>query len=145
VRGCTGRRHERRHRRHGRRHRRNDGHGHRRNDERGRRRPVVCSADGFPFVAGETPTSLQLASALGDFASAIASISAREQDPRALPYVNTDTTSYLTRKPEGEWIGLRAHGVSALHGISVTQTALFDERGAFGRVLQSRLVQRGAS
>jgi hypothetical protein len=99
----------------------------------------------IPLVAGETPTSLQLASALGDFANAIASISAREQDPRALPYVNTDTTTYLTRKPEGEWIGLQAHSVSALHGISVTQTALFDQRGAFGRVMQSRLVQRGAS
>lgn len=97
------------------------------------------------LVAGERPTSLQLATSLGDFANAIASISVREQDARALPYVNIDTTTYLTRKPEGEWICLQGHSVTADHGVSVTQTALFDARGAFGRVMQSRLVVQRAS
>jgi acyl-CoA thioesterase len=108
--------------------------------------PAIWFRLPIPLVAGETPTSLQLATSLGDFANAIASISAREHDPRVLPYVNIDTTTYLTRKPEGEWICLQAHSITARHGISVTQTALFDERGAFGSVMQSRLVQqRGPS
>jgi acyl-CoA thioesterase len=94
------------------------------------------------LVAGEITTPLQLATSLGDFANAIASITVREQDSHALPYVNIDATTYLTRKPEGEWYCLQAHSVTARHGISVTQTALFDERGAFGSVMQSRLVQR---
>ena len=98
-----------------------------------------------PLVAGETATPLQQATALADFANAIASISAREQEGRVLPYVNADTTIYFTRMPEGEWFCLQAQSTTAKRGVSVTQTALFDERGAFGSVLQNRLVQRSAS
>lgn len=104
--------------------------------------PAIWFRLPIALVVGETPTSLQLTTSLGDFANAVASISAREQDSHVLPYVNIDTTTYLTRRPEGEWICLQAHSITARQGISVTQTALFDERGAFGSVMQSRLAQR---
>src|SRR5262249_28516953 len=50
----------------------------------------------IPLIAGETPTALQQAVALADFANAIASLNMRDQDGRSLPYVNIDSTIYLT-------------------------------------------------
>jgi hypothetical protein len=92
-----------------------------------------------PLVDGEQPTSLECAVALSDFANAVASIGSQAREPGTAPYINTDATLYLHRKPEGEWFCLEEQGSDAQAGVSVTQAILFDEHGALGRVLQARL------
>lgn len=93
----------------------------------------------MPLVAGEATSSLQCAAALADFCNALVSFAAPAGEHPSPPYINTDTTLYLERKPRGEWIGL-LEGRSQEHdGISLTETALCDEHGCFGRAQQARL------
>ena len=95
-----------------------------------------------PLVAGETSTALQRMVALSDFANAIASIGARERDDNTLPYINTDTSLYLWRKPEGEWFALQEQLTRAASGVGVAESTLYDARGPLGRALQARLAYR---
>ena len=88
------------------------------------------------LVEGETPTPLQRAAALADFANAIAGIANRA---RSGPYINVDATVYLSRLPRGEWIGLKEERSAFRGGMSVAQTRLFDTEGEFGDAQQCRL------
>jgi hypothetical protein len=96
----------------------------------------------IPLVAGEPGTPLQRAIALSDFANAVASIAARERDETAVPYINADSTLYLSRQPIGEWFCLQEQGCDSERGISVTQTLLCDTGGPFGRAQQARLANQ---
>jgi hypothetical protein len=91
------------------------------------------------LVAGESASPLQLAAAMSDFGNAVVSISARNRECESPPYINTDTTLYLGRPPQGEWFGLLEERVQEGAGISVTQLALCDRAGCFGRAQQARL------
>jgi hypothetical protein len=91
------------------------------------------------LVEGERATPLQLAAALSDFCNAVVTISARSRKCTSPPYINTDTTLYLGRPPQGEWFGLREERVHEQAGISVTQLGLHDRDGCFGRAQQARL------
>jgi hypothetical protein len=91
------------------------------------------------LVAGETASPLQLAAAMADFCNAVASISASTRQSGSPPYINTDTTLYLSRPPRGEWFGLTEEREHERAGISVTQLALSDAAGCFGRAHQARL------
>jgi hypothetical protein len=94
------------------------------------------------LVADEPTSALQRAVALSDFTNAIASIVARERSELPQPYINADATLYLSRRPEGEWFSLTDHGEDADRGVGVAESLLGDTRGALGRVLQARLVNR---
>jgi hypothetical protein len=91
------------------------------------------------LVAGETASPLQLAAALSDFCNAVVTISARSRKCESPPYINADTTLYFGRPPEGEWFAIREERVHEQAGISVTQAALCDQAGCFGRAQQARL------
>lgn len=91
------------------------------------------------LVAGETATPLQLAAALSDFCNAVVTISARSRKATSPPYINTDTTLYIGRPPQGEWFGLREERVHEQAGISVTQLGIYDRGGCFGRAQQARI------
>jgi Thioesterase-like superfamily len=95
-----------------------------------------------PLVAGETPSALQRMVAVSDFANAIASIASSQRDANALPYINTDSTLYLWRKPEGEWFALQEQLTQTAQGVSLAESTLYDTRGPLGRALQARLAYR---
>jgi hypothetical protein len=54
-------------------------------------------------------------------------------------FINTDLTVHLLRPPEGEWVCLDS--VTHVHGLGMTDTALWDERGRIGRAAQTLLVR----
>lgn len=96
----------------------------------------------LPLVAGEATTALQRAVQLSDFANAVASIALRDRGASAVPFINLDATLHLTRKPSGEWFCIQKRNIEVERGISIASCSLFDERGYFGDVTQSRLVNR---
>jgi hypothetical protein len=57
-------------------------------------------------------------------------------------FINTDLTVHLLRPPEGEWVCLDS--VTHVHGLGMTDTALWDERGRIGRAVQTLLVRARA-
>jgi hypothetical protein len=59
-----------------------------------------------------------------------------------LPFMNTDNTLYLSRLPEGEWIGLGAQYHAAEEGVGVAEVALHDARGRFGSSVHARLLMQ---
>ena len=90
------------------------------------------------LVAGESISPLARAAAVGDFANAVASLSIRRLNAPA--FINTDTTLYLWRQPEGEWIGMAADHAAANEGIGVVEVVHFDHKGRYGRSVQARLM-----
>jgi hypothetical protein len=102
-------------------------------------RPAIWFRLPIPLVEGETPSTLQCAASLSDFANAVASISARQRGRRDTTYINSDATLHLVRRPEGEWFCLAEASRAEHRGLSVAEMALFDREGHVGRVLQSRL------
>lgn len=89
------------------------------------------------LVQGETSSPLVRAAAVGDFANAVASLSIRHRHAPA--FINTDTTLYLWRAPEGEWIGMAADHAAAHDGIGVVEVVHYDHKGRYGRSVQARL------
>jgi acyl-CoA thioesterase len=92
----------------------------------------------MPLVDGESISPLARAAAIGDFANAVASLSIRRLNAPA--FINTDTTLYLWRQPEGEWIGMAADHAAANEGIGVVEVVHFDCKGRYGRSVQARLM-----
>jgi hypothetical protein len=92
----------------------------------------------MPLVQGEQASPLVRAMALGDFANAVASLSIRKL--AAPPFINVDTTLYLVREPEGEWIGMAADFAQAEAGVGLVEVIHYDHKGRYGRSLQARLV-----
>lgn len=80
------------------------------------------------LVAGVEPSGFVRAAQVADYASPLAN-----SGTDGLHFVNADTTLYLHRDPEGEWIGveLAAHHSSA--GVAIAECVLHDRDGAFGR------------
>jgi hypothetical protein len=91
------------------------------------------------LVAGEPASPLVSAIALSDFANAVAAMSGRAG---GVPYVNADSTVYLTRRPQGEWFCLQEHACTAERGISTAHVQLYDSAGALGHTLQARITVR---
>ena len=54
-------------------------------------------------------------------------------------FINTDLSVHLLRPPVGEWVCLDS--VTHVHGIGMSDTALWDERGRIGRAAQTLLVR----
>jgi hypothetical protein len=88
------------------------------------------------LVAGEPASALQRLAAAGDFGNGISSPLPWE----GYQFINPDLTLYIDRPPEGEWIGLEARTRIVDGGIGISESVLYDERGAVGRAMQALLV-----
>jgi acyl-CoA thioesterase len=55
--------------------------------------------------------------------------------------VNPDLTMYVLRPPEGEWVGIDSSTAIDSDGVGVSESRLFDERGAIGRAVQALYVE----
>jgi len=94
------------------------------------------------LVAGELASPLVRAVALSDFANAVAAIAGSAPNQRLAPFINADTTLYLARRPEGEWLCLQEQSCTTDRGISQARVALFDSHGPLGHAMQARLPVR---
>lgn len=91
-----------------------------------------------PLVEGEAPSPLQRVMIVADAESGVCP----PLDVERYTFVNPDLTVALDREPEGEWIGLDAVSTASPLGIGLAQSALYDQRGLFGRAAQVLFVER---
>jgi hypothetical protein len=89
-----------------------------------------------PLVPGEEPSPVQRVAIAADSGNGISS----PLDFRRFIFINVDLTIHLGRPPAGEWICLDSTTIPDETGIGITDTALYDERGALGRAAQTLLV-----
>lgn len=89
-----------------------------------------------PLLPDEEPTPLQRVLVVADSGNGV---SATLDWTRYL-FINVDLTVHLNRMPEGEWVCLDAITLPEREGVGIADTALFDERGQFGRAVQTLLV-----
>ena len=94
-----------------------------------------------PIVAGEEPTPLQRVLVAADSGNGVSAA----LDHARYVFINTDLSVHLHRLPVGEWVCLDAVTVPEPHGVGMTDTALFDERGRIGRAVQSLFVASRAA
>ena len=86
-------------------------------------------------MAGETPSPFVRIATLADLGAAIG----WDFSPSGGAYINTDVTLQLLRAPLGEWFYFDAETVGTVHGLAGTHTAICDQHGQLGWVLQSQL------
>lgn len=90
-----------------------------------------------PLVDGEQPSGLQRLLAVADTGNgASAAI-----DFHRFLFINTDLTVNVLRPPQGEWVCLDAVTHVGDHGIGLTESALWDERGRVGAAAQTLLIR----
>jgi hypothetical protein len=89
-----------------------------------------------PLVEGTEPTPLERTLVAADVGNGISSA----VDYRKFLFVNVDLTVQLERLPEGEWVGVDAITLVRPRGNATAESVLADERGRFGRALQSLIV-----
>lgn len=82
-------------------------------------------------------TPLVRAASLADFTSGLGN----SLDFARFTSINPDVTMQLWRHPIGEWIGLRAVTKLTAEGIGISESAIFDDEGRFGRGLTSLVLQ----
>ena len=87
------------------------------------------------LMAGETPSPFVRIATLADLGAAIG----WDFSPSGGAYINTDVTLQLLRAPLGEWFYFDAETVGTAHGLAGTHTAICDQHGQLGWVLQSQL------
>jgi hypothetical protein len=90
------------------------------------------------LVEGEPVSPLQRAMLAADGGNGVSA----PLDWSRFIFINTDLTVHLVRPPEGEWVCLDS--VTHVDGLGMTDTALWDERGRFGRAAQTLLVRARA-
>jgi hypothetical protein len=93
-----------------------------------------------PAIAGQALTSLQLALAAADYSSGGTAVLL---SPKKWSFMSIDLTVNLTRRPVGDWIGLRADpSTLGDQGVAVAASVLHDQNGVIGRCSQTQLVRR---
>ena len=90
------------------------------------------------MVAGEEPTPEQRLATMVDSGNGIS---------WGLPFgewlfINSDVTTYLLRRPAGEWFAMEAVSHYDRGGRGIAETRLFDEQGYLGRSHQALFVDR---
>jgi len=90
----------------------------------------------IPLVPGEEPSAMARTLLVADSGSGVSA---------ALPvsdytFVNVDLTVILPRDPVGEWLLLEASTTIGAQGTGLATTVLSDERGSFGRAVQTLIV-----
>jgi hypothetical protein len=83
-----------------------------------------------PVVVGTPLTALVRTAAAAEAASPVSN-----RSPEGLYFKNADTTAYMHRLPVGEWICLEVVARGSAEGVSVSECAMHDEQGVFGRSL----------
>jgi hypothetical protein len=91
-----------------------------------------------PLVAGEPTSPTAAMAVVADMASGISS----RLDFERYLFHNADLTIHLLRTPEPGWIGVDARSQVGPQGVGQAEATLLDDRGPFGRVLQSLLLDR---
>jgi hypothetical protein len=94
-----------------------------------------------PIVAGEAITPLMRVAMAGDFCNGASSV----LDFTQWTFINADLTLSLARMPVGEWILLDAQSWLGPHGAGIAFAKLGDERGYFGRAVQSLVIEKRGS
>jgi hypothetical protein len=111
----------------------------RRLTERGKLGPArVWFRQHAPIVEGEPLSAAMRAAAVGDYSNGIAP----ELPWEDWTFINADLTVSLAREPEGEWILSDAECWVGEDGTGLAMCRLADERGTFGRAVQSLLLER---
>jgi Thioesterase-like superfamily len=91
-----------------------------------------------PIVAGEPITPAMRAAMAADFCNGISSV----LDFEHWTFINADLTVSLARLPIGEWILVDAQSWLGPHGAGIAFAKLGDERGYFGRAVQTLVVEK---
>lgn len=91
-----------------------------------------------PIVAGEAITPLMRAALTSDFCNGTSATLDFDQ----WTFINADLTISLARMPVGEWILLDAQTWLGDHGAGLAFARLGDERGYFGRAIQSLVIDK---
>jgi Thioesterase-like superfamily len=91
-----------------------------------------------PIVAGEPISALMRAAMSSDFCNGTSAV----LDFREWTFINADLTVSLARMPVGEWILLDAETWLGTRGAGIAFAKLGDERGYFGRAIQSLVIER---
>lgn len=92
------------------------------------------------IIEGEPISPLMRAAMTGDFCNGVSSV----LDFNEWTFINADLTISLARMPVGEWILLDAQTWLGDHGAGLAFAKLGDERGYFGRAIQSLVIERRA-
>ena len=90
-----------------------------------------------PIVAGESNSPLMRAAMTADFSNGVSSLLGE-----GWTFLNGDLSINLVRMPVGEWILLDAETWLDPAGIGMAAGCLADERGYFGRCVQSLVVEK---
>ena len=88
-----------------------------------------------PIMADEETSPLVRVATLADLGAAVG----WDFSPSGGAYINTDVTLQLLRVPAGEWFYFDAATVVAPQGLAGTHTAICDQHGLLGWVLQSQI------
>jgi hypothetical protein len=91
-----------------------------------------------PIVEGEPLSPLMRAAMTADFCNGVSAV----LDFRRWTFINADLSINLARMPIGEWILLDAHTWLGPDGAGIAFAKLGDERGYFGRAVQSLVIER---
>lgn len=90
----------------------------------------------IPLVGGQAITGLERLLVMVDAANGISAV----LPITAWTFVPVDLTVAVHRLPVSDWIGMSAQTTLDRDGIGLTDTQIFDERGALGRALQTLYV-----
>jgi hypothetical protein len=91
-----------------------------------------------PIVEGAPISPLMRAAMTGDFCNGTSAV----LDFNDWTFINADLTISLARMPVGEWILLDAETWLGTSGAGIAFAKLGDERGYFGRAIQSLVIER---
>jgi hypothetical protein len=89
-----------------------------------------------PLLDDESPSPFQRICPLADCGNAFS----RNGEPWDYTFVNPDLTIVLHREPIGDWLGASSVSRWEPTGIGMSDTLLFDERGAVGRAVQTLVI-----
>lgn len=94
-------------------------------------RPVV------PLVAGRMTHPVERVMIIADAQSGMGV----PLDPTHYSFINPDLTVYFEREPRNDWLGFDIRSVANGHGGGLSQSAIRDRTGLFGRSAQSLVVR----
>jgi hypothetical protein len=90
-----------------------------------------------PVIAGEATSPLMRAALTADFANGVSSVLGRNWT-----FLNGDLSINLARMPIGDWVLLDAETWVDTTGVGLAAGRLADERGFFGRAVQSLVIEK---
>jgi hypothetical protein len=91
-----------------------------------------------PLIAGSPVSQAMRAVVAADFSNGTSSA----LDFQEWTFINADLTVSFARQPVGEWILLDAESWVGPGGAGLAMSRLADERGYFGRAVQSLVIEK---